>query len=161
VTRGPTSSSSAWRRWLALAVVIAIVVYSYQQRFGRNPLIIQLGQIHGSLGCYPPARPRDYILAKNKVSSILGDEPKRYHVVFPRSDRHPDSFDVDVWKTQDWEGYLNMALLANDKLVLCDDTTETETQLSHLGDFFVPEDLKDVKSHSVSNFFCRASLWAA
>jgi hypothetical protein len=24
----------------------------HQQRFGRNPLIIQLGLIHGSLGCY-------------------------------------------------------------------------------------------------------------
>ena len=27
--------------------------FDHQQRFGRNPLIIQLGLIHGSLGCYP------------------------------------------------------------------------------------------------------------
>jgi hypothetical protein len=28
--------------------------FDHQQRFGTNPLIIQLGLIHGSLGCYQP-----------------------------------------------------------------------------------------------------------
>src|SRR5919199_6124499 len=31
--------------------------FDHQQRFGRNPLMIQLGLIHGSLWCYPAFGP--------------------------------------------------------------------------------------------------------
>lgn len=48
---------------------------------------------------------------------------------------------VEVWKIEDWDDYPRVALHANDKQVWCDDTTEVESQLSHSGIFFVPEDL--------------------
>ena len=80
---------------------------------------------------------------------------------FSRSDRPLDYFDVEVWKTEDWEGYLNVALRANGRILWCDDSTEVESSLSHLGIFFVPEDVERLKVHAMSNFFCRVGLWAA
>src|SRR5215208_2433493 len=33
--------------------------FDHQQRFGRNPPIIQLGPIHGSLWCYRASKPKE------------------------------------------------------------------------------------------------------
>ena len=62
------------------------------------------------------------------------------------------------WKTEDWVGELKVALRANDEILWCDDTSETESSLAHLGIFFVPEDLKRLDVHDGSNFFCRVGL---
>jgi hypothetical protein len=51
--------------------------FDHQQRFGRNPLIIQLGLIHGSLGCYP--------LGLHEIISAAGF----YNIFYPYTSLRP------------------------------------------------------------------------
>jgi hypothetical protein len=170
---------------LALAVVIAIGVYARVQTTPppdvahkpppepkppvlKEATIIVWGSKKGTytlsykgVSSGPLAWDREYAVGKNRVTETLGDDPKWFHMDFSESDRPVQYFDVELWKTEDWVGTLQMMVRANGKLVWCDDTDETETQLSHLGDFYYPEDLKHAKWHPVTNFFCRVSLWAA
>jgi hypothetical protein len=175
VTRGQTSSPSAWRRWLALAVVIVIVIYARAQTMPpdvarkppsepkppglkeatiyiwgskKGPYTLTWKGVSSGLLAY-----QDHVIAKNKVTGTIGGTPKQYHVDFSKADRPPDYFDVEVWKTEDWEGDLKVALRANGKILWCDDTDAVASQLSHLGIFFVPEDLKRLEVHAISNFF--------
>ena len=104
--------------------------------------------------------PHPYVVAKGNARGIIGAEPKQYRLGIPESDQDLHFLDVQVRKTEDWEGTLEIVLQANDKIVMCDQTSEVEAR-DAFGDLSATADVSfdiDHPSFWKADWFCKWDL---